>query len=421
MTIKDETAVDALTTAPLPKKGVGFLILFGLLNLGLYLTIMMPALFSLPYKVQIFAPDNKATLLGVVVAIGAVISIVVGPAAGVLSDRTRTRWGRRRPWLIGGIVVLLAGAVIVAVSDSVPMLILGWIIVCIGQQGPIVAITPVMAEQVPEAQRGSVGAIIGVATQLGGVLGYTIGGMLTGNMVLLFALPIMAFAVVAVIYAIVVPEKVTALPTTSLRETFRLMVFNPRKHPDFSRVWIGKLTMQISLTFLSTFQLYFLADRLNFTPEEAGQKLTLVGGLGIVVTMTFAIASGILSDRFRRRKVFIYTAAVMSATGLTLMAFADGFGLFLAAVLCILGSAGLFGAVDVAMASDLVPDVEQAGRWMSIYNLAASLPSAIAPLLGSALLTLNSTDGTNYTALFLAGAGFALATGVITTFVKGVR
>lgn len=419
MTLEDEAT--ATHTDTQKKVGVGFFIVFTLLNLGMYLTIMMPALFSLPVKAESLAPDNKAVLLASVVATGAIVSLIAGPIAGVLSDRTRTRWGRRRPWLLGGIAVMLVGAVIVALADSVPVLLIGWVIVCLGQAGPSAAVTPIVAEQVPEAQRGSVGAIVGVTTQLGGVLGYTIGGMLVGNMMLLFVAPLMLFAVVAIVYAVVVPERVVELPSTSLRETFRLMVFNPRTHPDFTRVWIGKFAMQTGLAFLSTYQLYFLADRLNFTPEEAGQKLALVGGIGIVVTMTFAIVSGILSDRLRRRKVFIYAASVISATGLVLMGITDGFGLFLAAVLCILGAAGLFGSVDVAMASDLVPERDQAGRWMTIYNLGASLPSAVAPLLGSALLMLGSPAGTNYTALFITGAVFALITGIMTSFVKGVR
>ncbi|MFB7892614.1 MFS transporter [Microbacterium sp. NPDC056044] len=403
------------------KVGVGFKIAFGLVNFGLYLTVMMPALFSLPYKVQQVAPDNKALVLGIVAAAGAVVSLVAGPMAGVLSDRTRTRWGRRRPWLLGGILVGLIGAVLVALAPSVPMLLLGWVIVCVGGAGPAAAITPVVAEQVPEAQRGSMGAIVGVATQLAGVLGYTIGGLLTGNIVLLFVVPVVAFLVLAVVYMLVVPDPIVPLPQTTIRQTFRLMVFSPRKHRDFSLVWLGKFLMQMALAFLTTYQLYFLADRLGFTAAEAGQKLTLVGGIGILVTMTFAIVSGILSDKVKRRKVFIMTSSALSATGLALMGFTDGFGLFFAAVMCILGAAGMFGAVDVAMASDLVPDREQAGRWMTIYNLAASLPGAVAPLLGSVLLLIGSPSGTNYAALFLTGAGIALGTGVVTAFVRGVR
>lgn len=407
--------------APVHKVGVRFIVLFGLLNLGLFLTVMMPALFSLPYKVGVLAPDNKAAILGIVATVGAIAALLTGPAAGVLSDRTRTPLGRRRPWLIGGILVLAVGSTIVALADSVPLLIVGWIVVSVAGAANAAAITPVVAERVPESQRGLLGAIVGVATQLGGVFGYVIGGMLTSNLVAMFLVPVITLAVFALIYMVFISEPIVELPPTTIRQTFRLLVFNPRKHPDFSLVWLGKLLMQTALAFLTTYQLYFLLDRLGFTAEEAGSQLALVGGLGILVTMTFAIVSGILSDRLKRRKAFIYGASVLTAVGLALMAFADGFGLFFAAVLCILGAAGMFGSTDVAMASDLVPDRAQSGRWMSIYNLAATFSTAIAPVIGAALLLIGPTAGGNYTALFLAGAFLALGVGVTTRFVKGVR
>ncbi len=427
MTLNDDLTPAAATAAPASapepqqRVGKGFLVLFGLLNFGLYLTVMMPALFSLPYKVQTLDPGGKALSLGVIATIGAVVSLVAGPAAGVLSDRTRSRWGRRRPWLLGGVVVALLGSALLAVAPNMPLAIIAWVVVAIGGSGCSAAITPIVAERVPEEQRGLVGAIVGVATQLAGVLGYTIGGLLTGSLLVLFCVPWVLLAVLAVVWSLAVREEAVEAPQTGLAETFRLMVFDPRQHRDFAFVWLGKLLMQIALAFLSTYQLYFLGDRLGFTPEDASQKLALVGGIGILVTMTFAVVSGLLSDRLKRRRLFILISAVLTATGLALMAFTDGFGLFFAAVLCILGAAGMFGAVDVAMASDLVPDRAHAGRWMTIYNLAATLPTAIAPLLGSALLLLGSVDGTNYTALYLAGAVVALGTGAVTFLIRGVR
>jgi MFS family permease len=398
-----------------------FITLFALLNFGLMLTVMMPALFTLPYKVGLLAPDDKVAVLGIVASIGAVVGLVAGPVAGVLSDRTRTRIGRRKPWLIGGVLVLAVGSTVAALSPSIGMLILGWIVVSLGGAGVAAGIAPIQAERVPEAQRGLLSAIAGVATQFAGVLGYTIGGSLTGNVLLLWVLPVIVLAVFGTVWMLAIPEPLIELPWTSLASTFRSLVFNPRKYPDFSLVWLGKLLMQITLSFLSTYQLYFLLDRLGFTAEEAGANLALVGGIGILVTMSFAVVSGMLSDRLRRRKVFIFLSVVLSVTGMGLMAFADGFGLFFAAVMCILGSAGMFGSVDVAMAADLVPQRDQAGRWMTTYGMAATLAAALAPVLGAGLLAINSSDATNYTMLFLAGAAIALGTGVTTFFVKSVR
>lgn len=406
---------------PHKKVSAGFLILFGLLNFGLYLTVMMPALFSLPYKIQVLTPDTKALSLGIVATVTAVVGIVSGPLAGVLSDRTGGRFGRRKPWLIGGLALGLVGASVIALAPNLPFVILGSAVGSMAGGATAAAITPVVAERIPEQQRGTAGAIVGVATQLGGVLGYSLGGLLTGNLLLLFTLPLLVFAAFAILWVVLVPEERVIVTRTSFRETVVLLAFNPLKHPDFSWVWLGKLLMQIALAFLSTYQLYYLGDRLGFTPEEAGQKLAVVGGIGIFVTMTFAVLSGMLSDKIKRRKPFLLTSALLSAGGLAIMAFADGFGLFFAAVLCILGGAGMFGSVDVATASDLVPERDQAGRWMSIYNLAATLSTAIAPLAGSALLLAGSPAGTNYTALFLTGAVVALAMGAVTFKIRGVR
>lgn len=406
---------------PVERVGAKFLILFGLLNFGLYLTVMMPALFSLPYKIDQLAGADRVGTLGLVATVGAIVGIIAGPAAGVLSDRTRTRIGRRRPWLIGGILRLAAGSSVVALAPSVAVLLAGWVLVSLAGAAVGAAVVPLVAERVPEQQRGAVGAIVGVATQLGGVLGYSIGGMLTGDILLLFLVPVIVLAVFATLFMVLVREPVIELPRTTIGQTFRLLVFNPARHPDFALVWVGKLLMQIALAFLSTFQLYFLLDRLGFTAEEAGAQLALVGGIGILVTMTFAIVSGTLSDRIKRRKVFIMTSSVLAATGMALMAVTDGLGIFFAAVMFILGAAGMFGSVDVAMASDLVPEREQAGRWMSIYNLAATLSSAIAPAAGAVLLAIGSADSTNYTALFLTGAVVSLGAGIAALFIKGVR
>lgn len=418
-----DPVVDVATDAPEPQKKVSawFLVLFGLANFGLYLTVMMPALFSLPYKIGLLAPDQKVAVLGIVATIGAVVGLIAGPTAGALSDRTRTRIGRRRPWFIGGVLVLALGSTIVALAPSIPLMVIGWVIVSLGGAGGAAAITPIVAERVPESQRGTAGAIIGVATQLAGVLGYTLGGSLTGSVLMIFLVPVIALAVLGGLFLFLLPEPIIELPPQTIADTFRQLLFDPRKYRDFSILWVGKLLMQVGLAFLSTYQLYFLLDRLGFTAEEAGAKLALVGGIGILVTMTFAVVSGMLSDRLRRRRIFVLISGVLAAIGMSLMAFTDGFGLFFAAVLFILGAAGMFGSVDVALASDLVPHRAEAGKWMTTYNMAATLSTAIAPLLGAALLMLGSATSTNYAALFLAGAGFSLAAGILTMFIKGVR
>src|SRR5690606_23569760 len=139
--------------------------------------------------------------------------------------------------------------------------------------------------------------------------GYTIGGAMTFSVLLIFLVPVIVLGVLGGLFMFLLPEEPVDLPRQTIRETFSQVLFNPRRHPDFSILWVGKLLMQVALAFLSTYQLYFRLDRLGFTAEEAGAKLALVGGIGIRVTMTFAVVSGILSDRLKRRRIFILMSA----------------------------------------------------------------------------------------------------------------
>lgn len=51
--------------------------------------------------------DMSARVFSAVMAVYAVIDAIDNPILGYLSDRTRSRWGRRRPWLVAGTPLLV--------------------------------------------------------------------------------------------------------------------------------------------------------------------------------------------------------------------------------------------------------------------------------------------------------------------------
>src|SRR5215203_3737313 len=59
----------------------------------------------LPNQIQAIDPANKAGNLAILFAITSVFSTTITPIAGALSDRTRSRLGRRAPWIITGALV----------------------------------------------------------------------------------------------------------------------------------------------------------------------------------------------------------------------------------------------------------------------------------------------------------------------------
>src|SRR4051812_19231245 len=86
-----------------------WLLLFSLATVFFVLLALYCGVLSvlLPNQIQAIDPVNKARNLAILFAITSVFSTTITPIAGALSDRTRTRFGRRTPWIVAG--ALLGG------------------------------------------------------------------------------------------------------------------------------------------------------------------------------------------------------------------------------------------------------------------------------------------------------------------------
>jgi len=80
----------------------------------------------LPLLVMSFVPaELKNTFYGILRAAGLIVAIIVQPAAGLLSDRSASRWGRRRPFIIIGTVLCIVCMVVIGLANSYLMLLAG--------------------------------------------------------------------------------------------------------------------------------------------------------------------------------------------------------------------------------------------------------------------------------------------------------
>jgi MFS family permease len=283
-------------------------------------------------------------------------------------------------------------------------------------------VTPALAEWVPEAQRGKIGAFVGVAAQLAGVAATLFGSLLLGQPILLFLFPVLVLGAASVLFLLTVPDRPAPHRSTraSAMRFLQDLAFNPFRHKDFSLVLIGKFLFQLGVNAFSTYQLYFLLDRLRLTPEQAGQKLALLGGIGVLVATGSAVISGLVSDRIKRRKPFIYLSSVTIAAALVVIAFAPNIAAYAVGAVLLVFGAGMFGAVDLALVSDVMPERDtKAGKYMAIYNLAGGPAGALAPILAPLVLAIGG--GGNYAALFVCAAVILAGAGFTASRIRGVR
>ena len=135
------------------------------------------------------------------------------------------------------------------------------------------------------------------------------------------------------------------------------------------------------------------------------------------------MSGGFLSDRLRRRRVFVLAAGLIFALGAVVMALASDLPVLFAGSLTSSIGLGLFAAVDQALVLDVLPEREtEAGRFMGIIGFATSAPQSVAPLIAPAFLAIGATaTEKNYTLLFVVGAICTVLSGLVVLRVKSVH
>ncbi|MGN6219197.1 MAG: MFS transporter [Microbacterium sp.] len=121
----DQTATAGPTD--LPKVGARYIWFMVLAQFGVFMAFITPLAISLSIRVAELAPGHDE-VLGYITGAGALFVMLTAPFMGVWSDRTRTRFGRRRPFMVGGMVVGVVSLVVMALAPSLFVLGLGWVL-----------------------------------------------------------------------------------------------------------------------------------------------------------------------------------------------------------------------------------------------------------------------------------------------------
>ena len=181
-----------------PRVGWGFIGLYTLAFISTSLLFIAPLLVTLALKVNSLVGINRApNSLALVAGVGGFLSIFANPFFGRLSDRTSSRLGMRRPWMVIGLVGGSLGIFVVTLAPSVPVVLVGWCIAQVFFNALLAAEVAVLADQVPVAQRGMVSGVLGVCTPIASVTGSFVVKLFTGNQLTMFLAPCAAAMVVA--------------------------------------------------------------------------------------------------------------------------------------------------------------------------------------------------------------------------------
>lgn len=340
--------------------------------------------------------NNYLALLG---TLGAVVSTITTIIIGALSDRTRSRWGRRTPWILVGSVLTaltMVGLGKINSAEQMPLFILLWCGIQTFINMIVAPLIAVIADRVAPKHRGTISSIY--------AFGYVIGqygGPVMGSLFLSETNPELvnsgyyALAVLMLlsgpVAAILMREKSSlAMEKRKIdkSEFINAFIFPIQDSKDFYLALFGKMTINIAVTAFAVYQLFFLTSGMGVDNSEAGKYISLMGIATIITAIVFSAISGIISDKLGTRKWVIAFSALLTAIGTILpFIFETPNTMILYGVIAGTG-AGIFFSVDQALNLEVLPNPETAAKDLGILNLANTGAQILAPVLGAILFDL---------------------------------
>ena len=378
------TATRAEPQAPVTARWIA---LFGAAWLGIWMAQLTPIQLLLPAQIQTelrtgYWVDN-VLWFGVVSGIAGLCAIVAYPLTGALSDRTTSRFGRRRPWIAGGSLLFALALLALGAQSTMAGVAVFWALALTGFCVLTAALTAMISDQVPVEQRGYVSGWMSAPQAIGIILGLALVTVLALGTLGGYELSAVAVVVLVAPFLFLAPDPrhvARGLPALTPRRIAAELWISPGEHPDFGWTLLSRVLVNLGNAFGTGLLLYFLEFGLG--DRDAANDLIPLVFVYMVFVIAASLALGRVSDRLQRRKLFVFAASVVQAVAALLLAFLPSLPMaYVGGALLGIGY-GCFLAVDQALATQVLPDPETRGKDLGIMNIAWAIPQAFGPLLG---------------------------------------
>ena len=445
--INEETTVCDSEELNLSKSQVFFLNVswFGLNAMYLVLSIEV-----FPSQVHaLVGSEDKGQVLGAMIALGAVVTFVVSPLIGIKSDRMVFKYGRRRPFMVAGMCLLVIALFGMAFSapyveneksnstcsigleikrclpylnltmleeeernssldvdvllnilsqkdteGNVVMYVIFYTMVMACYAVVSVPYNGLIADLTPPLQRGFSSGVMGAMTLAGNIAGAAIGLFFFRlGVVGIYTLVCFVFAVCVLITAFCSPEvPLTEAPEHLGVKGIFLAYWEPLKDSDFRWVFLTRFLMQQGVATVTGFLEFWLSDMVRLPHCWSPERSVAIILLPLLLAAAgISIVAGFLSDALQRRKPLVIGSSILMSICALIFACLKGKYAFYAAIPVAVAFGigfGAYCAIDFALVMDVLPKDKDKAKDLAVWHQALVLPQAIATPIGGIILDM---------------------------------
>lgn len=334
---------------------------------------------------------GRAAHLGIITALAITMSLFAGPLVGALSDRTRSRWGRRAPWIVAGAVLGAALLVAARYSPAIGVLLAVYTLAQVALEiapGPLHATVP---DRVPASRIGRMSGLAGFGSLLGVTVGTVLGGYLFASIGLDAYFPfVLAAVVLPLIFVAVARDRSSRglqIPTTTPRKILASFTVAVRNR-DFRWLLIAKALMWFGYGIATAFAIYMLQSYIQpaLSAEEAARTMPLISLAAMPGTVVTMFVAGWWSDRIGKRKPIVVGASLVFAASLTLPLLVPTLPALFVQVIVGGAAIGAFITVDQAYFIDILPDRGATARDLGVSSSGQSIGQAAGPAVAGVIV-----------------------------------
>lgn len=393
-----------------------FLVGYGAGQAGAFICFIPLLTLLLPMRAEAIAGAEKALLLGQVAMVGGLAAAIANIAFGALSDGKTGRFGRRRPWILGGLAASAVALGLIGAANTPAALILAVVAFQFAINAFYAPFTALVPDMVPDRQKGATSALTSLALPIASIFTAVVVVGLAGS------IQSQIFVIVAAASILILPFALT------LREPIAAAMARPRwplavtafSDLTFLLAFVSRLLTESGVA-INTLFLFFLVQGQSHGARPWGwSDLEMFSALLLTATVTSTLGgltSGFVSDRVGRRAPFVIAGGIGMAAGLGLLAYgSSGAGLLLAQTVFGLAHGIHAGAVS-ALTAEILPDPVHAGRDLGLMNLAIALPQGLAPAVAALVLAAGFPLPTVFS---LAGLTVLLAVAILAPLGRNV-